>query len=147
MPDNTGSFAYSIYLCSGVLTWGLFTEMLDKGQSVFINNANLIKKLSFPKICLPIIVTLSAVLNFAIIFSLFLIFIIVTGNFPGWLFLSVIPVLLLQILFAGGLGMILGVMNVFSGMWRQLVGVALQFWFWFTPIVYVLNSLPAWAKI
>ncbi len=42
-PDNTGSFAYSIYLCSGVLTWGLFTEMLDKGQSVFINNANLIK--------------------------------------------------------------------------------------------------------
>lgn len=99
MPDNTGPFAYSIYLCSGVLTWGLFTEMLDKGQSVFINNANLIKKLSFPKICLPIIVTLSAVLNFAIIFSLFLIFIIVTGNFPGWLFLSVIPVLLLQILF------------------------------------------------
>lgn len=74
MPDNTGPFAYSIYLCSGVLTRGLFTEMLDKGQSVFINNANLIKKLSFPKICLPIIVTLSAVLNFAIIFSLFLIF-------------------------------------------------------------------------
>ena len=146
MPDNTGSFSYSIYLCSGVLTWGLFTEMLDKGQSVFINNANLIKKLSFPKICLPIIVTLSAVLNFAIIFSLFLIFIIVTGNFPGWLFLSVIPVLLLQILFAGGLGMILGVMNVFFRDVGQLVGVALQFWFWFTPIVYVLNSLPAWAK-
>lgn len=121
--------------------------MLDKGQSVFINNANLIKKLSFPKICLPIIVTLSAVLNFAIIFSLFLIFIIVTGNFPGWLFLSVIPVLLLQILFAGGLGMILGVMNVFFRDVGQLVGVALQFWFWFTPIVYVLNSLPAWAKI
>ncbi|MCV5179319.1 O8 family O-antigen export ABC transporter permease subunit, partial [Escherichia coli] len=116
------------------------TEMLDKGQSVFINNANLIKKLSFPKICLPIIVTLSAVLNFAIIFSLFLIFIIVTGNFPGWLFLSVIPVLLLQILFAGGLGMILGVMNVFFRDVGQLVGVALQFWFWFTPIVYVLNS-------
>ncbi|HHF9313464.1 TPA: O8 family O-antigen export ABC transporter permease subunit, partial [Escherichia coli] len=94
----------------------------------------------------PIIVTLSAVLNFAIIFSLFLIFIIVTGNFPGWLFLSVIPVLLLQILFAGGLGMILGVMNVFFRDVGQLVGVALQFWFWFTPIVYVLNSLPAWAK-
>ena len=47
MPDNTGSFAYSIYLCSGVLTSGLFTEMLDKGQSVFINNANLIKKTQF----------------------------------------------------------------------------------------------------
>ena len=46
MPDNTGSFAYSIYLCSGVLTWGLFTEMLDKGQSVFINNAQFSENLS-----------------------------------------------------------------------------------------------------
>ena len=113
MPDNTGSFAYSIYLCSGVLTWGLFTEILDKSQGVFINNANLIKKISFPKICLPIIVIASAVLNFLIIFSLFIIFLIFTGNFPGWLIFSMIPVVLIQIAFAAGLGMIFGVMNVF----------------------------------
>lgn len=145
MPDNTGSFAYSIYLCSGVLTWGLFTEILDKSQGVFINNANLIKKLSFPKICLPFIVVVSAVLNFLIIFSLFIIFLVFTGNFPGWLILSMIPVILLQIAFATGLGMIFGVMNVFFRDVGQFVGVLLQFWFWFTPIVYVLNSLPQWA--
>ena len=107
--------------------------MLDKGQSVFINNANLIKKLSFPKICLPIIVTLSAVLNFAIIFSLFLIFIIVTGNFRLAVF-SVIPVLLLQLLFAGGLGMILGVMNVFSGMWGNWLELHCNFGFGSLPL-------------
>lgn len=146
MVDNTGPFAYSIYLCSGVLTWGLFTEMMDKGQSVFINNANLLKKINFPKICLPIIVTFSAILNFSIIFSLFILFLIFTGNFPGWLFLAVIPILLLQIMFAAGLGMILGVMNVFFRDVGQLVSVVLQFWFWFTPIVYLLNSLPGWAQ-
>lgn len=145
MPDNTGSFAYSIYLCSGVLTWGLFTEILDKSQGAFINNANLIKKISFPKICLPIIVIASAVLNFLIIFSLFIIFLIFTGNFPGWLIFSMIPVVLIQIAFAAGLGMIFGVMNVFFRDVGQFVGVLLQFWFWFTPIVYVLNSLPQWA--
>jgi lipopolysaccharide transport system permease protein len=129
MPDNSGPFAYSIYLCS-----------------VFITNANLIKKLSFPKICLPVIVTASAILNFAIIFSLFLIFLVFTGNFPGVLFFSVLPVLALQVLFTVGLGMTLGVMNVFFRDVGQFVGVLLQFWFWFTPIVYVLNSLPEWAR-
>ncbi|CAI1537661.1 ABC transporter permease [Serratia proteamaculans] len=146
MPNNAGPFAYSIYLCSGVLTWGLFTEILDKSQGVFISNANLIKKLSFPKICLPVIVTASAILNFAIIFSLFIVFLVVSGNFPGVLFLSVLPVLALQVLFAVGLGMTLGVMNVFFRDVGQFVGVLLQFWFWFTPIVYVLSSLPEWAR-
>ena len=55
-----GPFAYSIYLCSGVLTWGLFTETLNSLVNVFLTNANILKKLSFPRICLPIIVTASA---------------------------------------------------------------------------------------
>ncbi len=40
-----GPFAYSIYLCSGVLTWGLFTEMLNSLVNVFLTNANILKKL------------------------------------------------------------------------------------------------------
>lgn len=62
-----GPFAYSIYLCSGVLTWGLFTETLGNLVNVFLTNANILKKLSFPRICLPIIVTASAFINFLII--------------------------------------------------------------------------------
>ncbi len=81
-PGGHGwSFAYSIYLCSGVLTWGLFTETLGNLVNVFLTNANILKKLSFPRICLPIIVTASAFINFLIIFGLFVLFLIVTGNF------------------------------------------------------------------
>ena len=53
LPGASSPFAYSIYLCAGVLTWGLFAEITSRGQNVFLENANLIKKLSFPRICRP----------------------------------------------------------------------------------------------
>ncbi|MGJ8525373.1 hypothetical protein LMG33818_001101 [Halomonadaceae bacterium LMG 33818] len=138
-----GPFAYSIYLCAGVLTWGLFTEMLSNLVNIFLANANVLKKLAFPRICLPIIVTASAIINFLIIFALYLIFLIFTHNFPGWVFLTIIPVLAIQIVFTLGLGIILGVLNVFVRDIGQFVTILLQFWFWFTPIVYVVKTLPA----
>jgi len=125
-----------------VLTWGLFAEITGRAQSVFIDNANLIKKLQFPRICLPIIVVLNAGVNFAIIFGLFTLFLALSGNFPGWIYCALIPVLLLQIAFAVGLGMILGVLNVFFRDVGQFFTILLQFWFWFTPIVYTMGALP-----
>ncbi|WP_413723240.1 ABC transporter permease [Sodalis sp. RH23] len=146
LPDISGPFAYSIYLCSGVLTWGLFTETLNGLVNIFLTNANILKKLSFPRICLPIIVSASAFINFLIIFGLFIIFLVCTGNFPGLVFFNVIPILLLQMVFAVGLGVILGVMNVFVRDVGQFVNIILQFWFWFTPIVYVSKTLPDWVR-
>lgn len=142
MPGSGAPFAYSIYLCAGVLTWGLFAEITGRSQSVFLENANLIKKLQFPRICLPIIVVLNALINFGIIFSLFSLFLLLSGSFPGWVFLAIVPVLLLQVLFAIGLGMILGVLNVFFRDVGQFFTIVLQFWFWFTPIVYPVATLP-----
>jgi lipopolysaccharide transport system permease protein len=135
-------FAYSIYLCAGVLTWGLFSEITGRGQTVFLEHANLIKKLQFPRICLPIIVVLNALVNFGIIFTLFTLFLVLSGNFPGWVFVALLPVLLAMVLFAIGLGMILGVLNVFFRDVGQFFAIVLQFWFWFTPIVYSVGILP-----
>jgi lipopolysaccharide transport system permease protein len=146
LPQATGPFAYSIYLCSGILTWGLFAEILSRMQVVFIENANLLKKVTFPRICLPVIIILSCILNYLIIFSLFIVFLVITGNFPGISFLYIIPILLVQILFASGLGITLGVLNVFFRDVGQFVTVLLQFWFWFTPVVYVYTTLPIWAQ-
>ena len=143
LPGSGSTFAYSIYLCAGVLTWGLFAEITGRSQSVFLEHANLIKKLQFPRICLPIIVVLNALINFAIIFGLFTAFLIVSGTFPGWIYAALLPVLLLQIMFAIGLGMILGVLNVFFRDVGQFFTILLQFWFWFTPIVYPISTLPA----
>ena len=76
-----GAFAYSIYLCSGVLTWGLFAEIVSRAQNVFLENANILKKLSFPRLCLPVIVVANALLNFSIIFGLFTLFLLITETF------------------------------------------------------------------
>ncbi|MES2320232.1 MAG: ABC transporter permease [Pseudomonadota bacterium] len=142
LPGSDNGFAYSIYLCSGILTWGLFADILTRAQGMFLEQANLLKKINFPRICLPLIVLLNALLNFAIIFGLFNVFLIVTGNFPGMVYLAIVPVLALQLLFAIGLGMIIGVLNVFFRDVGQFFGILLQFWFWFTPIVYPASILP-----
>ena len=142
LPGSDNAFAYSIYLCAGVLTWGLFSEIVSRAQTVFLDNANLIKKISFPRICLPIIVVLNAVSNFAIIFGLFTVFLIATGNFPGIAFIGMLPVLLVQIVFSIGLGIVIGVLNVFFRDVGQFFAVLLQFWFWFTPVVYPASILP-----
>lgn len=143
LPGVDSSFAYSIFLMAGLLPWGLFTETLSRYQSMFLENANLIKKVSFPKLCLPLIGLLNALVNFAIIFGLFLAFLILSGNLPGWVTLSFIPLLLLQILFSVGLGMLLGVLNVFFRDVGQFFPIFLQFWFWLTPIIYAVDIVPA----
>ena len=142
LPGVDNSLAYGIYLCAGILAWGFFAEVIGRSQSVFLEHANLIKKLAFPRICLPLIVVLNAGVNFAISFALFLGFLLVTDNFPGWALLGIVPVLLVQTAFSIGLGIILGVLNVFFRDVGQFVGIFLQFWFWFTPIVYPLSILP-----
>jgi len=142
LPGIDTTFAYSIYLCAGVITWGLFAEITGRAQNVFLEHANLLKKLSFPRLCLPVILILNAGVNFLIIFGLFTAFLVISGNFPGWVYFAPIPLLIIQIAFAVGLGITLGVLNVFFRDIGQLFGVVLQFWFWLTPIVYPVTILP-----
>jgi lipopolysaccharide transport system permease protein len=142
LPGSDSRFAYGIYLCAGILTWSLFTEIVTRCTGVFVDNANLLKKLSFPRICLPSIAVLSSIVNFAIVFALFLVFLLVTGNLPGRALLALVPLLALQILLATGLGVLAGVANVFYRDVAQGVAIVVQFWFWLTPIVYPSRTLP-----
>ncbi|MEW6021516.1 MAG: ABC transporter permease [Pseudomonadota bacterium] len=143
LPGTGSPFSYSIYLCAGTLTWALFAEITGRSQNVFIDNGNLLKKLQFPRLCLPVIVVLNACVNFGIVFGLFTLFLVLSGSFPGWIYLAILPVLLIQILFAISLGIIVGVLNVFFRDVGQFFTILLQFWFWFTPIVYPVTALPA----
>ena len=142
LPGVDDGMAYSIYLCAGLLAWGLFSEITLRSQNMFLDNANLLKKISFPRICLPVIVLLNAGINFAIILALFIGFLLISGRLPGMALLALVPLLALQVMFSAGLGMILGVLNVFFRDVGQFFGILLQFWFWLTPIVYPMSILP-----
>lgn len=142
LPGVDSKFAYSIYLCAGLLVWGLFSEITSRAQGVFLESANLLKKISFPRFCLPVVVVANALLNFAIVFGLFTLFLLVSGNFPGLVFVALLPVLALIVLLAIGLGITLGVLNVFFRDVGQAFGIVLQFWFWLTPVVYTASIVP-----
>ena len=147
LPGVDSTFGYSIYLCAGVLTWGLFAEITIRSQNMFLENANLLKKLNFPRLCLPLSVVANALLNFSIVFGLFTAFLLISGNFPGLVFIALIPLLGLLVLFSIGLGMVLGVLNVFFRDVGQFFGIFIAFWFWLTPIVYSHNILPERAQL
>lgn len=142
LPGLDDTYAYSIYLCGGLLTWGLFSEIANRSITMFIDNSNLLKKISFPRLCLPVVVVGSALINFFIIFGLFSIFLLIIGRFPGWSYLALIPLLMLLIIFSMGLGVLLGVLNVFFRDVGQFFGIFISFWFWLTPIVYPISILP-----
>lgn len=142
LPNIDNQYAYAIYLMAGILGWSLFAEVFNRSLNIFIENGNLIKKMAFPKIALPLIVTGSALVNNVLLFGAILVVFGLLGHMPT-LQLLWLPLLIVLTLALGlGLGLMLGIINVFIRDIGQMIPIILQFWFWLTPIVYVANTLP-----
>ncbi len=146
LPGIDDTMAYGLFVCSGLLPWMYYVELLNRFPTIFIEQSNLLKKVSFPRTTLPLIALFSATVNFVIIFSVFMLFLVVTNRFPGWVILGFIPLLIIQQMFVVGLGIVLASLNVFFRDVGQITGVITQFWFWFTPIVYMAYMLPDRAQ-
>ncbi len=135
-------YAYAIYLMAGMLGWSLFAEVFGRCLTVFIDNGNLLKKISFPRIALPLIVTGSALVNNALLFAAILIVFGLLGHRPDSTLLWIPLLTMLTLGLAIGLGLSLGIINVFVRDIGQITPILLQFWFWLTPIVYTTQMLP-----
>lgn len=151
LPGIDNKYAYALYLMAGTLGWTLFAETVSKSTTLFIDNANLMKKMAFPRICLPIILAgTMAVQNVLLLLAIFLVF-AALGHFPDAHVLWLPALILLTLLLSISLGTLLGVFNVFVRDIGQVVPVVLQALFWFTPIVYSLDILPpstqAWFRL
>lgn len=143
LPGNADTMAYGIYLCAGLLPWQFFAEIVGRGAGMFLEHGTYLKKSGFPRVCIPAIVVLSAAIHFLIIFGLFLGFLLLTGRLPPLPVLAAaIPLIVLLTVFAAGLGLWLGTLNVFLRDVGQIFGIVLQFWFWLTPVVWTLQVLP-----
>jgi lipopolysaccharide transport system permease protein len=143
LPGDKGDpLSYGLFLTTGIIVWGFFAEVAGKCQTVFVEYANLLKKMSFPRITLPVIVLLTAIVNFCLIAGLFLLLLLAVGRFPGAAMLAFVPLLALQAGFSIGLGILLGTLHVFFRDVGQLWTVLLNLWFWVTPIVYHIDILP-----
>jgi lipopolysaccharide transport system permease protein len=151
LPGSDDPRAYAIFVCCGLLAWTMFAEILTRSQMMFIDNANLLTKASYPRSCIPTIVVASALANFAVVYGVFLVLLALFGHWPGWPVLGAwVPILLFALL-AFGIGVFLGIVHVFFRDVAQVLGIVLQVWFWITPIVYPIEQLPrafqAWIAV
>lgn len=142
LPGIDSRYAYAIYLMAGQLAWTLFSEIIGRCLTLFIEQGNLMKKLSFPRITLPAIVVGSSLLNNLLLLLAMLGIFLLLGAHIGLAILWLLPLTLIVTAFAVGVGLTLGVMNVFLRDIGQVVPIVLQVWFWFTPIVYPVTIIP-----
>lgn len=142
LPGVTNQYAYPIYLMSGMLAWSLFVEIVQRSLNLFVENGNLMKKIFFPRVCLPFVAVGTALVGNLLLFVATVAIFAIIGH-PPTLALLWLPLLLaVNVAFSLGLGLLLGVMNVFVRDVGQVMAVVLQLWFWVTPIVYMPSILP-----
>jgi len=142
LPGIDNQYAYAIYLMAGMLAWSLFAEVFGRCLSVFIDNGNLLKKMAFPRMALPLIVTGSALLTNLLLFVAILVVFGLLGHLPTLSILWLPLLVLITLGLAVGLGLSLGIINVFMRDIGQIMPIVLQFWFWLTPVVYTTQMLP-----
>lgn len=143
LPGINNHYAYALYLMSGILGWSLFAEIVTRCVNIFIEYSNALKKLVFPKVILPVIVIGSALVNNLLLFAAILLIFALLGHFPSIELLWLVPLTLLNISLAVSIGLSLGILNVFLRDIGHILPVAMQFLFWFTPIVYMLQIVPS----
>ena len=142
LPGIENKYAYAIYLMAGLLAWSLFYEIITRCMNLFIEQGNLMKKIHFPKITLPAVVVGSNLANNLLLFIAMGCIFIALGHHFTLAMLWLAPLVIILAIFALGIGLILGVMNVFLRDIGHIVPIVLQVGFWFTPIVYPINIIP-----
>ncbi len=146
LPGTTDVSAYGVYLAVGLIPWMSFANTVTRSSSIFIDKKGVISKVNTNLPALLVYVNLSEIVTFLI--SLVVIFVILL--FKGWSFnshLLILPfVYYLQQVFALGIGLLAASLTVFVKDVREILGIVLQLWFWFTPIIYVIDIVPDIVK-
>ena len=142
IPGAQDQYSYAIYLMSGLLAWNLFAEVITRCLSLFVVQANLMKKINFPRITLPAIVVGICLLDNLLLYAAIFLTTLLLGSALSSAMLLVLPLTLVVVALAAGIGLLLGIINVFVRDTGNVVPIILQLWFWFTPIVYPYSIIP-----
>ena len=142
LPGKSNIYAYGIYVAAGLFPWAAMASSISRSTSVFLDRRHLISKIKISLPSLLIYINLSETITFVISMLLLLVFLLFNGFTFNQNLLLLPFVYYLQQLFAFGFGLITATLTVFIKDIKEFVGVVLQLWFWFTPIVYVPEILP-----
>lgn len=140
MPSN--GLPYPIFSFAGLLAWTYFAKALSQSILSVVGNANLITKVYFPRLLLPVSAVLSGIIDFGIAFVFFFILMIWYGIVPGWGTLFLPCFLLLTMLTALSVSLWLSVINVRYRDVGQAIPFLIQIWMFASPVAYPVSVVP-----
>ena len=140
LPSNVPN--YPVFVLCALLPWNWFAGSLNGGINSVVGNANLVKKVYFPREALPLSVVLAQGVNFLLALpALFAMMLVFRIPFTAWLLLLPV-VMLVQLVFSLGIALFVAALNVFFRDTGVIMEVLLQAWFFLTPVVYDIMVLP-----
>ena len=137
--DPSGIEIYALYLLCGLIPWTLFQSSVFAAIAAPLANVNLITKVCFPRIIIPLASLIATLYNSGFEFLVLL----VALAFAGSMFWPFLPVALLLVFllmsFATGLGLLLSILNLYFRDTQYLAGIFFQVWMWLSPIIYPIS--------
>jgi ABC-2 type transport system permease protein len=128
---------FPVFLLSGLLAWNFFAASLQAGAHSVIDNANLVKKMAFPREILPLASVGVALVDLLLQSAVLWLFIVLSGHGLRLPDLSIYPLAVgVLVIFTTAATLWVAALNVRYRDLGHLLNLALLVWFWFTPIVY-----------
>ena len=140
-PHSNAQIPYVLYLLSAYFFWLAISEGIARSGMTIIENAELVKKVPFPIIILPISITLSSYLQSMVGVIVFIVVFTFSGLSHLYMFM-IVPVLILQLIFSVGVGMLIAAIIPYMRDLQQIIGYVLQGMFFLSPILYSLEAIP-----
>jgi len=141
-----GDSPFVLYFTSGMLPWLAFNEVLMSSTYGITSNANLVKKIVFPTEVLPVVYLVAASVTHVVLLVIVLSLAIFYGYGITIDVFQLIYYFTALCIFTLGLSWTLSALQVFSRDIGQSIAVVMNMWFWFTPIVWAVDIMPARAQ-
>lgn len=137
----TGDIPYPVFFLSGLIPWTFFANSLSASIPSIVTNVDLVKKIYFPRVILPLVSIFAAAFDFAITFILLIVLMLIFKiQITAWvLFLPVI--ILVQFILTVGLALLFSALNVFYRDVKNALASIIQIWMFATPVIYPLETI------
>lgn len=145
MPD--GGIAYPVLVLSGLIAWQLFSTALTGASSSLVTNTNLISKIYFPRLIVPLSAMGVALIDFLIVLVLFLGISIFYGQIPSWHWLVLPFFVLWALATAFGAGLWLTALTVKYRDFRFIVPFLIQIGVFVSPVGFRTDFFPSWEPL
>jgi homopolymeric O-antigen transport system permease protein len=148
VPVDTGKTPYALFSYAATVPWAFLAASLTDMSSSIVGNMGLVTKIYFPREVLPIAAMLARLMDFGLAVALLIVLIIYfqAPIFPmGWLLVPAILIIQLGLIL--GLGLALAAANVFYRDVQSLLTLIVQLWFYASPIIYPVTTVPERLRV